>query len=46
VALAGGTEACVNRLTLAGFARARALSTKFNETPAGASRPWNVDRDG
>jgi 3-oxoacyl-[acyl-carrier-protein] synthase II len=46
VMVAGGTEAAVCRLGIAGFAAARALSTKFNDTPERASRPWDVDRDG
>ncbi len=46
VMVAGGTEAGVCRLGLAGFASARALSTKFNDAPEQASRPWDVDRDG
>jgi len=45
VALAGGTEACVDPLGLGGFAAARALSTR-NETPHEASRPFDKDRDG
>jgi 3-oxoacyl-[acyl-carrier-protein] synthase II len=46
VMIAGGTEAAVSRLGLAGFAAARALSTSFNDTPQRASRPWDKDRDG
>jgi 3-oxoacyl-[acyl-carrier-protein] synthase II len=46
VMVAGGAEAAVCRLGVAGFAAARALSTHFNETPERASRPWDVDRDG
>jgi 3-oxoacyl-[acyl-carrier-protein] synthase II len=46
VMLAGGAEAAVCRLGVAGFAAARALSTKFNDTPERASRPWDRDRDG
>jgi 3-oxoacyl-[acyl-carrier-protein] synthase II len=46
VMIAGGTEAAVCRLGVAGFAAARALSTGFNDTPARASRPWDKDRDG
>jgi 3-oxoacyl-[acyl-carrier-protein] synthase II len=46
VMVAGGTEAAVCRLGLAGFAAARALSTNFNDTPTRASRPWDQDRDG
>ncbi len=46
VMVAGGTEAAVCRLGLAGFASARALSTSFNGTPERASRPWDRARDG
>ncbi len=46
VMLAGGAEAAVCRLGVAGFAAARALSTDFNDTPERASRPWDQDRDG
>ena len=46
VMVAGGAEAGVCRLGVAGFAAARALSTGFNDTPTRASRPWDVDRDG
>jgi 3-oxoacyl-[acyl-carrier-protein] synthase II len=46
VMVAGGTESPVNRLALAGFAAARALSTGFNDTPEKASRPYDKDRDG
>ncbi|MBM3548410.1 MAG: beta-ketoacyl-ACP synthase II [Alphaproteobacteria bacterium] len=46
VMIAGGTEAAVSRLGIAGFAAARALSTGFNETPEKASRPWDKRRDG
>ncbi len=46
VMVAGGAEAAVCRLGLAGFAAARALSTNFNDTPERASRPWYRDRDG
>ncbi|MCC7166062.1 MAG: beta-ketoacyl-ACP synthase II [Rhodospirillales bacterium] len=46
VMVAGGAEAAVCRLGLAGFAAARALSTGFNDTPTRASRPWDKDRDG
>ena len=46
VMLAGGAEAAVCRLGIAGFAACRALSTGFNETPERASRPWDRDRDG
>lgn len=46
VMVAGGTEAAVCRIGVAGFAAARALSTHFNDTPEKASRPWDRDRDG
>jgi 3-oxoacyl-[acyl-carrier-protein] synthase II len=46
VAICGGSEACIDLVSLGGFAAARALSTGFNETPAGASRPFDRDRDG
>jgi 3-oxoacyl-[acyl-carrier-protein] synthase II len=46
VMLAGGAEAAVSRLGIAGFAAARALSTGFNDRPSEASRPWDKGRDG
>jgi 3-oxoacyl-[acyl-carrier-protein] synthase II len=46
VMVAGGAEAAVCRLGIAGFAAARALSTNFNDTPEKASRPWDKQRDG
>jgi 3-oxoacyl-[acyl-carrier-protein] synthase II len=46
VMVAGGTEAAICRIGVAGFAAARALSTGFNDTPPRASRPWDKDRDG
>jgi 3-oxoacyl-[acyl-carrier-protein] synthase II len=46
VMVAGGPEAAVCRLGIAGFAAARALSTKYNDEPEKASRPWDKDRDG
>lgn len=46
VMVAGGAEAAIGRIGLAGFAAARALSTNFNDEPTRASRPWDVDRDG
>jgi 3-oxoacyl-[acyl-carrier-protein] synthase II len=46
VMVAGGAEAAVCRIGLAGFAAARALSTAFNDDPPAASRPWDKDRDG
>jgi 3-oxoacyl-[acyl-carrier-protein] synthase II len=46
VMVAGGAESAVNRLSLAGFAACRALSTGFNDRPKQASRPYDRDRDG
>jgi len=46
VMVAGGAESPVNRLSVAGFAACRALSTGFNDTPERASRPYDRDRDG
>jgi 3-oxoacyl-[acyl-carrier-protein] synthase II len=46
VMVAGGTESPINRVSMAGFAAARALSTGFNDTPERASRPYDRDRDG
>jgi 3-oxoacyl-[acyl-carrier-protein] synthase II len=46
VMVAGGAEAAICRIGLAGFAAARALSTHFNDAPERASRPWDQDRDG
>jgi 3-oxoacyl-[acyl-carrier-protein] synthase II len=46
VMVAGGAESPINRLSLAGFAACRALSTNFNDDPTRASRPYDKDRDG
>lgn len=46
VMIAGGAEAGVCPLGIAGFCAARALSTGFNDRPERASRPWDKDRDG
>ncbi len=46
VMVAGGAEAAICPLGIAGFASAKALSTNFNDTPHRASRPWDEDRDG
>jgi 3-oxoacyl-[acyl-carrier-protein] synthase II len=46
VMVAGGAESAVNRLSIAGFAACRALSTGFNDDPTRASRPYDRDRDG
>jgi 3-oxoacyl-[acyl-carrier-protein] synthase II len=45
IVVAGGTEACVNRLAIAAFASMRALSTRNDESQL-ASRPYDIDRDG
>lgn len=46
VMVAGGAEAAVCRIGMAGFAAARALSTGYNEMPERGSRPWDTGRDG
>jgi 3-oxoacyl-[acyl-carrier-protein] synthase II len=46
VMVAGGAEATVCEIGVAGFCASRALSTGFNDRPAAASRPWDKDRDG
>ena len=46
IAICGGAEAAIDRVSLAGFAAARALSSDFNDTPERASRPFDRDRDG
>jgi len=46
VMLAGGAEAAICPLGIAGFIACRAMSTKFNDEPTRASRPYDVDRDG
>lgn len=46
VMVAGGAESPIDRLSLAGFAACKALSTKYNDTPQIASRPYDRDRDG
>lgn len=46
VMVAGGAEAAVCELGIAGFCASRALSTGFNDRPVEASRPWDKDRDG
>ena len=45
VVVAGGAEACIVPITMAGFAQARTMSTR-NDDPEHASRPWDVGRDG
>ena len=46
VMVAGGAEAAICRLGVAGFAAARALSSGYNDDPQSASRPWDKGRDG
>ena len=46
VMLAGGSEAVIGRIAIAGFCAAKAMSTAFNDTPEKASRPYDKDRDG
>jgi len=46
VMVAGGAEAAVCRIGMAGFAAARALSTGYNDRPEQGSRPWDKGRDG
>ncbi len=46
VMVAGGAEAAVSEIGMAGFCASRALSTAYNDTPREASRPWDEGRDG
>ncbi|MDR3449743.1 MAG: beta-ketoacyl-ACP synthase II [Alphaproteobacteria bacterium] len=46
VMVAGGAEAAICRIGIAGFCALRAMSTSFNDTPEKASRPYDKDRDG
>ncbi len=46
VMVAGGAEAAVSEIGMAGFCASRALSTNFNDNPTAGSRPWDRDRDG
>ena len=46
VVVAGGTEAAILEFAVGGFMKMRALSTKFNDAPEKACRPFNSDRDG
>jgi 3-oxoacyl-[acyl-carrier-protein] synthase II len=46
VMVAGGCESPIDKLSLAGFAACKALSTSFNDEPTRASRPYDRDRDG
>ncbi|WEJ72250.1 beta-ketoacyl-ACP synthase II [Pseudomonas sp. PSE14] len=46
IALCGGAEAAIHRVSLAGFAAARTLASAFNDAPEKASRPFDSARDG
>ena len=46
VMVAGGAEACISRLGIAGFIACKALSHSYNDNPKAASRPYDKDRDG
>ena len=46
VMISGGTESACTRFGIAGFCAMRALSTRYNDQPAKASRPWDNNRDG
>lgn len=46
IAICGGAEACIDKVSLGGFAAAKALSTNYQDSPELASRPFDVNRDG
>ena len=46
LAVTGGTEGAITKLAVAGFCRIQALSTKYNDTPELACRPFDAERDG
>lgn len=46
VMIAGGSEAPITEIGVAGFVAARALTTQFNDSPTEASRPWDLNRSG
>lgn len=46
VMVTGGTESSIDALSIAGFCKSRALSTKYNSSPQEASRPFDSGRDG
>lgn len=46
IVICGGAEACIDKVSLGGFAAAKALSTRYADAPALASRPFDQNRDG
>jgi 3-oxoacyl-[acyl-carrier-protein] synthase II len=46
VMIAGGTEAAITPLSVAGFGNMKAMTARYNDDPARASRPFDRDRDG
>ncbi|MEG0965733.1 MAG: beta-ketoacyl-ACP synthase II [Pseudomonas sp.] len=46
VAVCGGSEACINEVSIGGFVAAKAMATSFNDQPEKASRPFDADREG
>jgi len=46
VMIAGGAEAAICKIGMAGFNACKALSTKYDDDPKAASRPWDTERDG
>jgi len=46
IMVCGGTESCIDAVSIGGFSRMKALSTRFNDAPHLASRPFDRDRDG
>lgn len=46
IAVCGGAESCIDRVSIGAFAAARTMSTGFNDHPTEASRPFDVERDG
>ncbi len=46
IVICGGAEACIDKVSLGGFAAAKALSTQYADSPERASRPFDKDRDG
>ncbi len=46
IMIAGGAEAAITDISMAGFNAIKALSTKYNDNPKAACRPWDKDRNG